>query len=92
MNGIDRMKLESLVYRVQQQANDLFEFPGCALQPHSPSCLEQQEAKGRRRVALDDFKPEKMCAGCAAYWYAQMAAQTLWRLQLRSINAEQSSR
>jgi hypothetical protein len=90
MNGIDRMKLESLVYRVQQQANELFEFPGCALQPHSPSCLEQQEAKGRRRVAFCDYKPDLMCGACAAYWYGQMAARTLW--QLRSINAEKGSR
>jgi len=80
MSEMESTRLESLADRARNLANEMFQFPGCANQPDQPSCLAQQEAKGRRCVAFGDYQPEKMCAACAAYWHAEMAAQRLWRL------------
>jgi hypothetical protein len=79
MSETESTRLELLAQRARNLADELFQFPACIQQPDQPSCLAQQEAKGRRRVAFCDYQPEMMCAACAAYWHVEMAAQQLWR-------------
>jgi hypothetical protein len=59
-------------------ANLLFGPAGepCALKGES-RCLEP--APGRKRVPFQDHNPASLCDACAAYWFAERAAQTLER-------------
>lgn len=65
-------------------ANDLFVGdPPCQEQKHdSPSCIRREGDRkdGQSIRSFSDYDPTRMCLACRAYWYAEMAAQSLERL------------
>ncbi len=45
--------------------------------------------KGAERLGWMQYRPEKMCSGCAAYWFAECAALTLENIRRGALLAAQ---
>jgi hypothetical protein len=87
--------LETLAKDARALANDLFRQLGeeaildCRTPAGTATCLQREEARpltreekrlGWARRPFSAYQPERLCGGCAAYWFAEMAAQQLHRL------------
>jgi hypothetical protein len=65
--------------------------------PPAP-CMSREEARKpfphhHTRRGFDVFDPQNLCLSCRAYWYAEMAAQTLEReVKLRMLEDAESGR
>lgn len=82
------LTLEQLRDESRKLANELFstEVVKCV---HKESCIHREESRDltvteRRRGwacrSFDAYEIIHMCSGCRAYWYAEMAAQSLHRV------------
>lgn len=95
--------LETLAKDARALANDLFRQRGeaaildCATPAGTPTCLQREEERpltrdekklGLGRRPFSAYEPGHLCGGCAAYWYAEMAAQQLHRLHCLAAREE----
>lgn len=63
---------------------------------NAPSCMTREERRELTKKEKADgwarpfyaYDPERMCAACQAYWYAELAAQTLHRMHCFKVREE----
>lgn len=81
-------------------AQDLFDGPCNDVRGSNPSppCMSREEAREpfpthHTRRGFDVFDAQNLCLSCRAYWYAEMAAQTLEReVKIKMMEEAESGR
>lgn len=93
-------KLEEFARTSRELANALFsdDEVACSQQAGGqPSCVQKEEdrpltkeekRKDWARRPFFAYDPDRMCAGCRAYFFAEMAAQTLHEMRCWQVRIE----
>jgi hypothetical protein len=81
--------LEELSQIARELSGELFHTEETPCSGGNGGCLRVEEARpltraekqaGLARRPFDAYDHSRLCAGCRAYWFAEMAAQTLHRM------------
>ncbi len=86
------MTLQELSDTARKLANDLFntvDTPAatcsqpelCLTKEEERPLTRAEKTQGWHRRPFSAYNPDNFCAGCRAYWFAEMAAQTLHEMR-----------
>lgn len=90
------MTLEELANQARELANALFSDKATACRQKT-KCLQAEQARpltreekreGLERRTFDYYDHNRLCGGCRAYWFQEMAAQQLYQLRCHQRRAE----
>lgn len=96
-------QLETMAETARKLANELFSSKEAACSQQTSgnkSCIQAEEDRPLTKVEKNQgwtrrpffaYEPDMMCAGCAAYFFAERAAQTLHEMRCWQIRAEAES-